>query len=162
MATDTKQEKPDTKQDKPERLIIQAYHIEPPVGWPVLWFANGDRQQAGQACLAVQCNGRGVIGLWGMSPAFQQIRQRTVPWIGDPRVRDKPDFAAETGAWDWVPGLVPEQYQRMAPEEPTILMLYKQGRLDARAIAEWIGGDWSIGRVNGTLQKHHALDSQQK
>jgi len=149
---------PKAKQDG--RVVIRAYRIEPPVNWPVHWYPQGDRKRKPCAGTPIDCNGRGQIGLAIIDGSGQTMHKRTVPWIGDPDLRFKRDYAADQGAWDWIPGLVPAQYQNMAPEEPVILMLYKQHRQVPREIAEYLGTDWSIPLIEAVLEKHGALDRQ--
>jgi len=162
MAETATKPKPETKTEtKPEtRAVVRPYRIEPPVGWPVWWYPGGSRQRKPCAATPTLCAGRGVIGLKIIDGDFNEQRRRTVPWIGDPDIQFKPEFAAEQGAWDWIPGLVPPQYQGMAPEEPVILMLYKQHRKSIREISEYLGPDWSLPLVKAMLEKHNALDEQ--
>jgi hypothetical protein len=151
-------------QPQPQAPVLKRFFIEPPVGFPIRFYPRADVREPALSATCLQETGRGMCMIEAHHPDGAVFRQRRTMHISDPKLILNPNRNSERpiGAWDWVEGLVPAKYLGIDNEAARIITLYQTVEKNCGRIAEIMGGEWTAQKVNGVLQKHKALDVQQK
>lgn len=117
----------------------------PPIGTPIQWFRTGRREGVDHVMAGVvhQNHHMGHVTVLRHSDG-RTIPQ--VPHISDPQHQQRrPDSQAHRGAWDFIPGMVPETAQPLSDDEERALELLKT--MSAAEVAKQLGAGWTSQRV---------------
>lgn len=111
----------------PSPLIAPAHQLRVPVGLPVQFFPGGDLSETPIAAVVTESSAGGMCKLnflhagGGESRAsYRYVRHVHDEWLQDPenaaRLR-QPLHGAPQGAWGFIPGMVFDRQQLVAPVE---------------------------------------------
>jgi hypothetical protein len=132
-----------------------------PIGWPVLYYVTGERAHLPAPALVFRNHGNGVLDLVEQRPGPDAKYRTGVRHINDAKLAENPKLRDQTGAWDYVMGLLPPDDIPIFPSgmtpgseaEQRILCLAARG--DSRAdIANAVG--WPAKKVAELIERYES------
>lgn len=122
-----------------------------PIGWPVQFFSNADRNAKPVAATIVDMTDSGIATLSCVPIGAAELSyRRSVRHMNDAWLQDHPELARTSGGWDFVPGLVPPEELRL-PTEDRIMAMFNGGA-KAEDIAEAVGRKEKY--VESVIERH--------
>lgn len=89
-------------------MMTQKFRIQPPTGYPVQYFAGDDTTSPCPAVIQkIEGSGSGLAVLTIFPPATTQSNalRKFVYHVDCPERPEKPNWLAEYGTWDYIPGM---------------------------------------------------------
>lgn len=131
-----------------------------PIGWPVLFYVTGDRAHLPAPAIVFRNHGNGVLDLIEYRWGADQKQRAAVRHLNDPVITENPKLRAQTGAWDYVMGLVPPDDipifpSGMNPDSAEYTVLVMAARGDSKNdIASAVG--WPAKKVAELIDRYES------
>lgn len=80
-----------------------------PIGWPVLFYVGGTRAHLPAPAIVFRNHGNGVLDLLELRWGADQKQRPAARHVADPLLAENPKLREQSGAWDFVMGLMPPE-----------------------------------------------------